>query len=145
MTTAKSQPCLKNAIHLKNPTQIPCHHHCLVMSTMRMSFFSDDTTSSTSCSKMSDTEINCLDDQKYLVFRSCLSSLFKNCLVCGEWISNIEESTCGSLLSIKSFCINGHESVWNSQTIHQPDTCWESLSISCHIVQWEHFFIKCVN
>ena len=77
--------------------------------------FSDGTESSVSYSTESEVGIGPHEDQKYLVFRSCLSSLFKHCLSCGDMVSSFEESTSGSLLTVKLFCINGHKSFWNSQ------------------------------
>ena len=68
-----------------------------------------------SYSSGSDDEIGPHEDKKYLVFRLFLSSLFKYCQKCGVMLSSFEESTSDSLLTVKLFCINGHESFWNSQ------------------------------
>ena len=72
---------------------------------------------SSSCRSMSGDTKSVLDEPKHLVFKSCLASLLKHCSCCGSVVTKSEESTRGSMLSIKLFCINGHESVWSSQPL----------------------------
>ena len=56
-------------------------------------------------------------EEKYIIFKSCLSPLLKHCLDCGGSVIDCEEATIGSLLSVKLFCINGHHNIWKSQPI----------------------------
>ena len=57
------------------------------------------------------------EEEKYIIFKSCLSPLLKYCLDCGGSVIDCEEATNGSLLSVKLFCINGHHNTWKSQPI----------------------------
>ena len=58
------------------------------------------------------------DEQKFLVFNSRLLSLLTHCPSCaGNIVSNLTESTSGNMFSVKLFCINGHETLWNSQPL----------------------------
>ena len=57
------------------------------------------------------------DEPKYLVFRSCLKSLWHHCSSCGSIVTNTQETTSGSCVTVKLFCINGHKTQWNSQPL----------------------------
>ena len=54
-------------------------------------------------------------ETKYLVFSSCLKKLFTKCPSCGDVVSERRFTTTGSLLTVKLTCVQGHDSLWNSQ------------------------------
>ena len=78
---------------------------------------SDGAQSSSSCSTNSEVDLETQDEQKYIIFKSCLSLLLRHCPSCGSTVYNCQESTSGSMLSVLIFCVNGHEISWNSQPL----------------------------
>lgn len=58
-----------------------------------------------------------LQQPKYLVFASCLNELFKFCMNCGLIVTEVTTVCTGSMLTVKTKCMNGHVSLWNSQPI----------------------------
>jgi hypothetical protein len=62
-------------------------------------------------------------EQKFIVFQSCLESLFKRscCPDCGQAINIHNTHINGTLLTISYTCLNGHENKWASQpTVKHP-------------------------
>ena len=55
------------------------------------------------------------DEKTYLIFESCLMSLFTFCRICLSPIIDIRKSLCGSMLRVETECIGGHKKVWFSQ------------------------------
>ena len=56
------------------------------------------------------------EEQKFIVFESCLKKLLKFCPKCAGVISESKMTTCGSMLSVKIRCINNHDDFcWTSQ------------------------------
>ena len=55
----------------------------------------------------------------YLVFESCLMTLFTYCLVCFAPIVKVYKRLCGSMLCIETECLEGHNKIWFSQPTHK--------------------------
>ena len=53
----------------------------------------------------------------FVVYWTCLKSLFCKCLTCSSPSSIVKCFVTGSLLSVKSLCLNGHSTVWRSQPL----------------------------
>ena len=66
-----------------------------------------------------DRELPATDEQNFLVFESCLKRLFKILSICEKScvISELKETTCGSMLKVKIRCINDHDYCWTSQPV----------------------------
>ena len=62
-------------------------------------------------------EDNHVEEEKYLVFHSCLSQLFKYCMNCREIVADVKYSVTGSLVSVTTTCMKGHDITWHSQPI----------------------------
>ncbi|XP_044184354.1 uncharacterized protein LOC122964679 [Acropora millepora] len=62
-------------------------------------------------------EDNHVEEEKYLVFHSCLSWLFKYCMNCREIVADVKYSGTGSLVSVTTTCMKGHDITWDSQPI----------------------------
>ena len=56
--------------------------------------------------------IKCL---AFIVFWSSLVTLFARCFTCFATTKSLIRNTCGSLLTVKTVCINGHKNIWKSQ------------------------------
>lgn len=54
---------------------------------------------------------------KYIVFRSSLSEFFKYCMNCGQIVTDVIYSLTGSLVSVRTTCMKGHDTTWHSQPI----------------------------
>ena len=54
-------------------------------------------------------------ERKYFVFESCLLQLFTLCTVCLSPFLEKSKKLVGSLVKIKTMCIQGHEKIWYSQ------------------------------
>ena len=72
-----------------------------------------------------DTNCTCeeyVKEPKFLVFGSSLNELFKFCVNCGASVTDVNFTYTGSLLTVKTSCMNNHDSVWNSQPLinHTP-------------------------
>ena len=71
---------------------------------------------SSSISSIPDNDF--IHEDKYIVFRSSLNALLGHtCKTCGSPVIDQQERTQGTMLTIKTFCINGHTFSWNSQPI----------------------------
>ena len=57
---------------------------------------SDGAQSSSSCSTNSDVDQEPQDEQTYIIFKSCLSSLLRHCPSCGSTVYNCQEISCNS-------------------------------------------------
>ena len=75
--------------------------------------------SDTEDSESSESEANLQEPKTYLVFESCIMSLFAICNICLAPCTNIRKSLCGSMLRIEAECIEGHKKVWYSQPMHK--------------------------
>lgn len=60
---------------------------------------------------------NYVETRKYIVFESQLDELFKHCSTCGVPVSEQEKTEKGTMLTIKTLCLNGHANIWNSQPV----------------------------
>ena len=60
---------------------------------------------------------SCISEAKYLVFWSSLKELFRFCMKCGSTITEISFAYTGSMLTVRTSCMNEHDSSWNSQPI----------------------------
>ena len=60
---------------------------------------------------------SCISEAKYLVFWSSLKELFRFCMKCGSTITEISFASTGSMLTVRTSCMNEHDSSWNSQPI----------------------------
>ena len=58
-----------------------------------------------------------VQEPKYLIFGSCLNGLLKFSPGCGHVVIETKFKHIGSLLSVKTTCLEGHEFVWYSQPI----------------------------
>ena len=65
--------------------------------------------------KEPEEKINFVTEPKFIVFWSCLSALFALCSTC--FTKNLIEkvSIKGSLITVKTICVNHHVFIWNSQ------------------------------
>ena len=70
--------------------------------------------SDTEDSESSESEANLQDPKIYLVFESCIMSLFAICNICLAQCTNIRKTLCWSMLRIEAECIEGHKKVWYS-------------------------------
>lgn len=63
-----------------------------------------------------------IGEPKYLVFASSLNELLKFCITCGASVTDVDITCTGSLVTVKTMCIEDHASLWNSQPIinHTP-------------------------
>ena len=57
-------------------------------------------------------------ERKYIVFESCLLQLFTLCHVCLAPVTIDKKSRRGTMLIIRSTCLEGHSRVWKSQPEH---------------------------
>ena len=64
-----------------------------------------------------DFEKKLIEGKKYIVFESELDKLFKQCPQCSCPTSEVSKRTTGSMVTVNYSCINGHESIWNSQPL----------------------------
>ena len=53
--------------------------------------------------------------KNYIVSEEALNKLFKVCFTCGQAVLEQTKLMTGSMVSVKSTCINGHINTWNSQ------------------------------
>ena len=51
----------------------------------------------------------------FIVFWSSLVTLFARCFTCFGMAKSLIRNTCGSLLTVKTVCINRHKNIWKSQ------------------------------
>ena len=58
------------------------------------------------------------NERKFLVFESCLMQLFAICSFCLAPVISIKKRLFGSMLQIHAECLNGHETKWMSQPLH---------------------------
>lgn len=79
-------------------------------------------------------ENNFAEEAKYLVFNSSLRQLFKYCMNCGEIVVDVNYSFTGSLVSVTTTCMKGHEATWNSQPILNNHSPVGNLLISSSIL-----------
>ena len=63
---------------------------------------------------MSITSDDLQKERKFLVFESCLLSLFSRCCKCGLEVE-LKTSVRGTLLVVNGSCPDGHEIHWQSQ------------------------------
>ena len=69
------------------------------------------------------------NQKTYLVFESCLMSLFAFCSVCLKPLIKIQKSLSGSMLRVEADCIEGHKNIWFSQPMHNRMP-WGNFSIA---------------
>ena len=81
---------------------------------------------------------------KYLVFDSCLRDLFTFCRNCGASVSDTTISCLGSLVTVKTTCLQGHASTWNSQPIINQKPVG-NLLISSSILFTGNTFVRIEN
>ena len=62
-----------------------------------------------------DENCNTPEERKFIVFESQLLSPFTFCPQSGKIITTKRKNTQGSMLIIKTTCLNGHSNVWQSQ------------------------------
>ena len=79
-------------------------------------------------------EDNHVEEEKYLVFHSCLSQLFKYCINCREIVSDVKYSVTGSLVSVTTTCMKGHDITWDSQPILNNHSRVGNLLLSSSIL-----------
>ena len=60
---------------------------------------------------------SCISEAKYLVFWSSLKELFRFCMKCRSTITEISFACTGSMLTVRTSCMNEHDSSWNSQPL----------------------------
>ena len=58
------------------------------------------------------------DENKYIVFETCLMQLFAVCHFCLAPCIKVTKSLTGSMVTIRAMCLEGHERVWLSQPAH---------------------------
>ena len=74
--------------------------------------------STSSCSDEHDDQQEPADpvsDRKFIVFEGQLDKLLKHCPDCGAPVEEADRKVTGSLLSVKTQCMNGHNVIWDSQ------------------------------
>ena len=64
-----------------------------------------------------DKDSSLISDNKYTVFEQCLHRLFKRCMECGNFITDIQQHQSGSCLFITTVCISHHTCKWQSQPL----------------------------
>ena len=58
---------------------------------------------------------NIIKCSAFIVFWSSLVTLFARCFTCFATTKSLYKNTRGSLLTVKTVCINGHKNIWKSQ------------------------------
>ena len=58
------------------------------------------------------------NERKFIVFQSCLFSLFSVCFICSSKCNVFITKMLGSFISLKQICPSGHYKVWDSQPCH---------------------------
>lgn len=89
--------------------------------THNLSFFTVDTDDTMDVSDDINDDISChpTTDRKFIVFESCLNSLFHTCPLCLKPVfdSEVIKTVRGTLLSVKYTCSEGHINTWDSQPL----------------------------
>jgi len=75
-----------------------------------------------------------VDEVKFVVFQSSLKQLFKYCSNCGELVVDYSTQLTGSLLSVSTTCMKGHQFKWNSQPLLTNQSPVGNLLISSSIL-----------
>ncbi|XP_031555107.1 uncharacterized protein LOC116292014, partial [Actinia tenebrosa] len=58
-----------------------------------------------------------IKEPKYLVFAACLGELFRFCINCGSIVTDTNITCTGSMVTVKTICMKGHNCLWNSQPL----------------------------
>ena len=72
-------------------------------------------------------------ERKYIVFESCLLQLFTLCHVCLAPATIDKKSRRGTMLTIRSTCLEGHSRVWKSQPEHN-NMPWGNFLVAAAIL-----------
>eukprot|EP00794_Sanderia_malayensis_P011588 gene11588-12782_t len=92
--------------------------------------------SSDASSKVTDSSMKMgYREKKFLVFESCLMTLFSICSICLGHCQDITSVIIGSCLKIRSVCINGHLRRWSSQP-HHGDLPMGNFLIAASTLFW---------
>ena len=73
------------------------------------------------------------EDKTFIVFETCLMSLFRKCGICGGEVIHWKKRTKGTLLSIETNCCQSHTYLWQSQP-HVQQMAAGNLLISSAIL-----------
>ena len=65
------------------------------------------------------SEVSPVEDRKYIVFESCLKTLFMNCSICHASCQVKISHFKGTLVVFVSTCAAGHTRTWHSQPLHK--------------------------
>lgn len=57
-------------------------------------------------------------ENKFLIFESCLNQLFAFCILCGSASNLVTKKLLGSMLIVEGHCLSGHTWRWQSQPTH---------------------------
>jgi len=81
-----------------------------------------------------ENDINCTNDSKFIVYQCQLDELFKFCQQCGSPVCEISKINTGSMLTIRTLCLQNHQYTWNSQPITENNVPAGNLMIPAAIV-----------
>ena len=75
-----------------------------------------DSTGEVDDSDIHEDNTQCVTERKYIVFESCLLSLFTYCHICGK-ANRVETQSRGTLLAVTATCPDDHTQKWSSQSL----------------------------